>query len=188
MSWSYLLESENLTREQLRKCNVSELQSILNQLSLPSNGKKHELVERLYQFWQSIQTPASNTNKPIEHVNPTTSLSFTLPLISDIVKFRAKLEMFGPILTMLFDPSENTCYVSFRTLESAEQLYDNCQDLDIENATYIPDNEIEKKSKQLQLLAENMQPHNTIQKTFRKTNFEPRLFWCPCNTAYYPEQ
>lgn len=188
MSWSYLLESENLTREQLRKCNVSELQSILNQLSLPSTGKKHELVERLFQFWQSIQTPASSASKPIEHINPTNSLSFTLPLITDIVQFRAKLEMFGPILAMLFDPSENVCYVSFRSLESAEQLYDNYQELDIENATYIPDNEIEKKSKQLQLLVENMQSHNVIQKTFRKTNFEPRLFWCPCNTSDPTEQ
>ncbi|OHT11068.1 SAP domain containing protein [Tritrichomonas foetus] len=179
MSWSYLLESDNLTREQLRKYNVSELQGILTQLNLASNGKKHELVERLFQFWQSIQTPAPGNPKPAEHVTPTSSVKFAPPPIANITEFRAKIEIFGPIVMMLFDPSENSFYVTFRSQESAESLMDGLKEIGGEEQIFIPDSEVEKHAKQMQLLAENLQPHNAIQKTFRKTNFEPRIFWRP---------
>lgn len=181
MSCDYVISSDNLTREQLRKYNVSELQVILDQLNLPSNGKKHELVERLYEFWQRIQTSEHQSNNSEENIVARNSLKFNPPPITDFVDFRSKLEIYGPVVAMLYDPSENAIYITFRGVDPAKSIYEHATELSISNISYIEDIDVEKKAKDLHFLASNLQPHNTIQKTFRKTNFEPRLYWLPAN-------
>lgn len=186
MSWSYLLASDNLTREQLRKFNVSELQGILNQLNLVSTGKKHELVERLFQFWKQINQ--GSTDEPQNETqgdqqNPTAAIRFSFTQFPDIIPFRAKLESYGPLIAMLLDPEESKCYVIYRSQEDTQRLYDDIIKLGFGEPHFILESEVEKKSKEFQLLPDNAQLHNAAQKTFRKTVCEPKLYWCHRNQS-----
>ena len=181
MSWSYLLESDNLTREQLRKYNVSELQGILTQLNLGATGKKHELVERLFQFWQSIQTPAPSGKRDEKPSTP--CVKFVPPTIHNIVDFRARIEAFGHVAAIVIDPESSECFVAFRSTESAEQLAAAAEELGIRELEFVHENDVEKKARDLELLPEHTQFHNAAQRTFRKTTCEPRLYWCPANSS-----
>jgi hypothetical protein len=188
MSFSYLLESDNLNRDQLRKYNVSELQGILGQLNLDTNGKKHELVDRLFQFWVSIQTPAAATPPPPEVRFPVTCcVRFGLQSFPDCLELRAKLETYGHIASMLVDPSELFCLVCYRKPESSQKLLSDAPELGFLDAKCVRENDIEKKSKELELIGDGFQLHNFSQKRFRKTQTEPRLYWCSAPRREEPE-
>jgi hypothetical protein len=75
-----LLGWESLSRDQLRKHNVTGLQATLTQLNLSSTGNKHELVDRLFQFWLDLQNPDTG-HVPLSDltVGPTSSARFRMP-------------------------------------------------------------------------------------------------------------
>jgi hypothetical protein len=179
MSFSYLLESDNLTRDQLRKYNVSELQGILSQLNLDSNGKKHELVDRLYQFWLSIQSPASAAAPAAEpKLQLTCCVKCQFTEDPDFFVLRTKLETYGQTSGVLFDPDESLCYVSYKKSESVQGVLRDAAELGFSDARCVAESELEKRSRELELIADNMQLHNVSQKRFRRTQTEPKIFWC----------
>ena len=176
MSTQYMLASDNLTREQIRKYNVSELQAILTELNLPSTGKKHELVERVFQFWLELQSPSKENA-----VNPTNSLRFTITTLPDIYQLRSLLLNYGNITAILVDPAETTCYVIFNTINSAQKFHDDCPSLGYEHCRYVHESDIEKRVKELQLIKENAFITNVSLKQFSRTKTEPKIFWKPKN-------
>ena len=178
MNSDYLLQSDSLTRDQLRKYNVSELQSILGRLNLATPGKKHELVERVYNFWLELQLPSEKTLS-----SPTTSVRFTLPTISDFQQFILQLQSFGSINALLVDPDENACYVVYKSIDSSKRFYESCGELNLECPRYVKIDDVEKRSQALQLISKNQQLNNVIQKKFNKTTTEPRVFWCTAPEA-----
>ena len=117
MSFIYLFESDSLTREQLRKYNVNELQDILIQFNMESSGKKQELVERVFQFWSEIQSPSRKQNNLNQQF--TSCIKMQMPEIKSIVEFRSKLENFGEISLLLLDSEFNSCYVSYADAASS---------------------------------------------------------------------
>lgn len=171
MSWNYLLESDNVTREQLRKFNVNELQGVLKQLNLSPQGKKHELVERLFQFAAGIQAPAAGY---------TSAIRFELEEIPNYTELKAVLETFGTIIAFLVDPVEKECMVSYRSIDSAQNLHDKGEEeYGFLNASYILESELEKKAKQMEMMDESSQIANAAMKSFKKTQTEPKIFWLP---------
>lgn len=170
----YMFSSDNLTREQIRKYNVSELQAALVQLDLPSTGKKHELVERVYQYWVELQSPSKDNI-----VNPTTSVRFTMINVPEMLELRSKLSSFGIFSCILFDPEEATCYVIYKSIESAQKFHDSCAEMGFEHARYVHESEVEKRSKELGLIKESAFLTNPSIKQFYRTNAEPKIFWCP---------
>ena len=180
MSWSYLLEGDNLTSEQLRKYNVSELQAALEQLNLESTGKKHELVERLFQFWLEIQSPTSGASpKSGPRVSPTTVVKFKLTEIPDYLDLRAELEVYGCLTAFLVDP-ENSCYfAAYKAAESARKLFEDADQRKLVDPEYVLEGDFEKRAREMKLMTENAQISNAIQRAFKRTHTEPRLFWRP---------
>lgn len=178
----YMLASDNLTKDQLRKYNVSELQSVLASVGLPSAGKKHELVDRVYQFWRSIETPESE--KPVV---PTSALSFKVEAQPNIIEIRSRLEAIGPLRAMLFVPKELKCYAMFRTTENAQRFFDLCEKFNYQEPEFISENEIDRYAKHNDLIDESFQVSNTVQKTFNKTSCEPRIYWCPASDYEYSD-
>jgi hypothetical protein len=180
MSCDYLLGCDNLSREQLRKHNVTELQSILAQLNLPSSGKKHELVDRFYQFWLQLQKPGSSGNAPPQvSVIPTSCVQFSLPSAADSHSLRAELEAFGHISGFLIDPRDSSASVAYRNHESAQKLFAASGNLALADVRFIMEGDIEKRSRELGLLPEHLQLRNAVQKSFRRTATEPRIYWRP---------
>ena len=176
MSTQYMLASDNLTREQIRKYNVSELQAILTQFNLPSAGKKHELVERVFQFWLELQSPSKENA-----FNPTNSLRFTITTEPNIYELRSLLLNYGNLTVLLLDPAENTCYVIFNTINSAQKFHEDCSSHGYEHCRYVHESDIEKRVKELKLINENSFLTNVSLKQFFRTNTEPKIFWKPKN-------
>lgn len=177
MSWSYLLESDNLTREQLRKFNVNELQGVLKQLNLSSQGKKHELVERLFEFASDLQAPSD-----VHRETTTSAVKFELNGIPAYAELKSVLDTFGTVIAFLVDPEENVCMVSYRNLDSAQKLHDQGEaKYGFLNATYILESVIEKKAKEMEVLRESLSLATAPMKSFRKTQTEPKIFWMPGN-------
>ena len=175
MSSQYMLACDNLTKDQLRKYNVSELQSVLTQMGLPSTGKKHELVDRVYQFWRSLETP--ETEKPVV---PTSAISFRVQPQPNILEIKSRLEAIGPLQAMLYlpDSGKERCLTMYRTTENAQRFLDLCEKYGYEDSQFISEVEIERQAKDHELIDDSFQISNTTQKTFYKTTCEPRIYWC----------
>jgi hypothetical protein len=180
MSCNYLLGCDNLTRDQLRKYNVTELQGILTELNLPAVGKKHELVDRFYQFWLGLQKPGTAGGPPPQvTVGPTSTVKFVLVSFPEVHFLRARLELFGHISAMLVDPANMACFVTYRNHESAQKLVAASEELGFRDAQFVLEGDLEKRSRELELLPETAQLHNTAHKMFRRTTTEPRIYWAP---------
>ena len=175
MSVQYMLACDNLTKDQLRKYNVSELQGVLTKMGLASTGKKHELVDRVYQFWRSLETP--ETEKPVV---PTSAISFRVAPEPNILEIRSRLEAIGPIQAMMYLPDQGNERVlaMYRTTENAQRFLDLCEKYGYNDSQFISEVEIERQAKDRQLIDDNLQISNTTQKTFNKTTCEPRIYWC----------
>lgn len=180
MSWSYLLEGDKLTREQLRKYNVSELQSALEQLNLESTGKKHELVERFFHFWEGLQTPASTTSTTGgSRPSPTTVVKFKLATVPNYMDLRSLLEVYGCLTAFLVDPEGGCYFAAYKAADSARKLFDDAAAMELIDPEYVLEGELEKRAREMKLMTENAQISNAIQKAFKRTHTEPRLFWRP---------
>ena len=180
-----MLACDNLTKDQLRKYNVSELQSVLTQMGLPSAGKKHELVDRVYQFWKSLETP--ETEKPVV---PTSAISFRVKPQPNILEIKSRLEAIGPLQAMLYlpEPGKEKVLAMYRTTENAQRFIDLCEKYEYEDSQFISEVEIERQAKDLELINDSYQISNTTQKTFYKTTCEPRIYWCPADETESDEE
>lgn len=171
-----MLASDNLTKDQLRKYNVSELQAVLTQMNLPSTGKKHELVDRVYQFWRGLEAPEQD--KPVV---PTSAISFKVGDSPNMIEIRSRLETIGPIQAFLYIPDTKICYAMYRTTENAQRFLDTCDKFGYEEAQFISETEIEKYAKEHELIDEHASLNNISQKSFNRTSCEPRIYWYPAN-------
>jgi hypothetical protein len=177
MNSPYLLEKTDFTREELQNFHVSELQKILNQLNLSSIGKKHELVERLYRFWRDLHSSSGDGAEL--RVPATSTLRCTFSDYPDPIQLRTKLLMYGPLSAFLLDPERNLCFVGFKSQRDAAAFCGVLSDFGFSDPHFMLDIDLERRSRELQLLGDGCQIHNAAQKTFRKTQTEPKLYWCP---------
>ena len=174
MNYEYILSNDNITKEQLRKYNVNELQGLLNYLGISYNGKKGELVERVYQVARG-----TNTGNNEKSIVPTNCIMFQLPKNENYNEIRQKVEYFGQISTFLILPDHNKCYVLYKFLESAKDFLEGAEKIGLKNLEYYSEQDMEKLSKEYKLIDSNKSFSSINQKIFNKTSFEPRIFWSP---------
>jgi Rad3-related DNA helicase len=115
---------------------------------------------------------------------PTSSVRFRLPDPLDISNLRIRLEQIGQIAAMLVDPEDGSCIVTFTSHETAQRLVDQGRDFGIDDVKFTSDADIERRSRELDILPEHTQIANVVQKRFRKTVAEPRIFWVPAADAH----
>ena len=165
---------DNPTREQIRKHNVNELQNILNQMNLPSSGKKSELVDRVYQFYKGL-----DSTEPTKTEIANACLSFCVDGIHDNMEIRSILEVYGPIQCFLAIPQENKYYVLYKTIECAQELKSSTEKGPIVDISYSSEIDLQRIIKDQQFFEKNINIQNTIHKLYHRTSSEPRIFWQP---------
>ena len=79
----------------------------------------------------------------------------------------------------LVDP-ENGCYfAAYKAAESARKLFEDAEQRKLVDPEYVLEGDFEKRAREMKLMTENAQISNAIQRAFKRTHTEPRLFWRP---------
>jgi hypothetical protein len=116
-------------------------------------------------------------------VGPTSSVRFRLPHPLDISDLRIRLEQIGQITAMLVDPKDGACLVTFKSHDTAQRLVEQALEFGIDGAKFAADADLERRSRELDILPDHAQINNVVQKRFRKTVAEPRIYWAPAIDA-----
>lgn len=168
----YLFTEDKPSRELIKKCDVMQLKSLLQSLGLPAQGKKPELVERVFEFFNNLQNPDE-----VSTVQPSHSVKFRLESTRPPEEIRFFLERFGVLRFFFYDPTDSVCYVTFESTTSSSKLMGSADDNHLLEAKYILDGELEQAVHDSGIIPTDSRLSDVPFSNFRKTTCEPHLFW-----------
>ena len=169
---NYYYFVDGMKKEQFRKYKVCDLRGMLASLGLPTDGKKSELIDRIFKVHQNM-----SSNEPISETEANLGVCFDFPEDMTNQNLVEAAEAVGPITIYVLDANERKCYVLFKNLDSSKSFFEKMDDFGLKNACYVTEQAVEEKAKELGLITGEQTLQDPMCK-FNKTLTEPSIYWC----------